>query len=230
MIRSISLSLLAVTLLSPIAQAAKVHYLNNPLQCTSAVGVTTHPWVWSTNMWTNLSTSSGSASSQEDFSMFDAVYDITKLTWSFGNMPLYNGAGTSTLSPGAATAGFEDYRTSALGNLNVYYDGALWATGTVTRFVTRVDNNTSLTATGIGYATLDGHTALGTQFYNSIMAMSGQTGEVTFYATSFRSTDPGNGMYESDGYFEVIPEPSTTALAGGALALGIAALIRRRRK
>lgn len=229
MIRSISLSLLAVTILSPMAQAAKVHYLNNPLQCTTAVGVSTHPWVLGTNMWTNLSTSSGSASSQEGFSMFDAVYDITKLTWSFGDMPLYNGAGTATLSPGAATAGFEDYRASALGNLNIYYDGALWATGTVTRFVTRVDNNTSLTATGLGNALLSGHTALGTQFYNSIMDLSGQTGEITFYATSFRSTDPGNGMYESDGYFEVIPEPSTTALAGGALALSIAAFIRRRR-
>lgn len=162
--------------------------------------------------------------------MFDAVYDITKLTWSFGNMPLYNGADTSTLSPGAATAGFEDYRASAEDNLNVYYNGALWATGTVTRFVTRVDNNTSVTATGIGYATLSGHTVAGTGFYNSIMDLSGQTGKITFHATSFYSTDPGNGMYASDGYFEVIPEPSTTAVAGGVITLSIAALIRRRRR
>lgn len=230
MIRNISLSILAATLMIPSAQAALVNYVNNPLQCTAIGGVATHPWVLGTNMWTNLSTSSGSASSQAGFSMFDAVYDISKLTWSFGDMPLFNGADTSTLSPGVATAGYEDYRASAAGNLNVYYNGALWATGTVSRFVTRVDNNSSMTATGIGYALLSGHTIAGTEFYNSIMDLSGQTGKITFYATSFRSTDPGNGMYASDGYFEVIPEPSATALAGGSLALTIAALIRRKRR
>lgn len=230
MIRSISLYLLPVILMSPLAQAAQVQYSNNPLHCTADNSVTTHTWVFGTDMWQKIDWATGEASSQTGFALFDSVYDISKLSWSFGNMPLYNGAGTSTLSPGAATAGFEDYRTTAEDNLNVYYDGALWATGTVTRFVTRVDNNTSMTATGIGYATLGGHTVAGTEFYNSIMNLSGQTGEITFYATSFYSTDPGNGMYASDGYFEVIPEPSATALAGGALALGIAALIRRRRK
>lgn len=182
-----------------------------------------------------LGASGGSGATQSGFDLFDGGgQDITLLSWTLSEMTLYQGAGTATLSPGPASAGFEDYRYDdngglAAANLTFFYNGDEWASGYVTRFVTTVDNTSDFDATGAGDAVITSNTPAGLAFFNEVMTLSGNTGDLFFIADSFFSvsaTDPGT--FSSTGSITVVPEPSTYAALCGLAVLGVVALRRRK--
>jgi len=165
--------------------------------------------------------------------------DVELLTWNFGPMSLTGiGVGDSeTLSPGDATAGFEDYRYDSMGgvattNLTFYYDGDEWLSGYITPFLITVPNRFDPNATGTGTAYITANTAAGLNFYNEIMTLSGGSGELAFAAGNFVSTtgtDPES--FTSSGSVSIVsavPEPSTWATLAGLAALGLAGCRRRR--
>jgi len=186
--------------------------------------------------------SGATGSSQVGLDLFDpggGGLDITLLTWEFGTMSLQGvGVGDSvTQSPGAATPGYEDYRYDDNGgvaakNLTFYYNGAEWASGYITRFVTTVPNISTGNATGEGTAYLDANTAAGQDFFDDLMTLSGGTGAMTFQADTFFSVtaaDPGTfGSTGSITITAAVPEPSFWALFMGTITLGCL-MIRRRR-
>ena len=185
--------------------------------------------------------SGASGATSTDIDLFDGGgMDITLLTWEFGPMSLTGiGVGDSvTVSPGAATAGFEDYRYDDMGgvaaaNLTFFYEGAEWVSGYVTQFVITVPNNANPNATGTGSARITANTGAGTDFYNEIMSITGGSGELTFAANNFVSTtgsDPES--FTSTGSVTLVaavPEPATWAALAGAAVLGMACFRRRRR-
>lgn len=229
------------------ASAAFITYNNG---ITNTQGASGPDWVLGSDMFLNIipdyigspsGASGGSASTQDGFDLFAPAgggLDITLLSWTFGPMSLYQGAGSATLSPGPVSAGFEDYRYDTQGgtaptNLTFFYNGQEWATGYVARFVTEVDHINDISATGEGQAFVTGHTPAGQAFYDELMALSNGSGELSFIATSFfpvSLTDPGT--FGSAGMIEVvpaaIPEPSAAGFLLGIGALACGTLRRRR--
>ncbi|WOO41183.1 PEP-CTERM sorting domain-containing protein [Rubellicoccus peritrichatus] len=226
------------------ASGASIIYNNGVTNTSNASGPA---WVAGSNMFLNiiddyggspLGPSGGSGASQNGFDLFDpggGGLDITLLSWTLGSMTLYEGPGTATLSPGPATPGFEDYRYDDNGglaptNLTFFYNGAEWASGYVTRFVTEVANSADIDATGAGDAIITTNTPAGLAFFNEVMTLSSGTGQLSFVADSFTPVAPSDpGTFGSTGSITVVPEPSTMAALFGASALGIT-FIRRRRK
>lgn len=183
--------------------------------------------------------SGATASSHVGFNLFEpgpggGGMDIGLLSWRYGPMTLAQGGDAVTLSPGADTPGFEDYRYDTQGgaaapNLTFFYDGAQWASGYVTQFIVEVDNDADASASGSGTAVLTSNTVVGQDFMNEIMAASGGTGSLVFEASNFAPVvfaDPGT--FSSAGTITVIPEPSTGAFLGGLTVLLAVALRRRR--
>lgn len=211
-----ALSLLA---LPTLAHAAVIEYDLSEVYTTPGGGL---PWVFGTGMDSSIISGDGTGTASSGFTVFGPDGSgATLLTWEFGAMPLYLGAGTRTVSPGAATPGFEDYRPLDPDsvNLTIYYDGQEWASGHMAWFLTRVDNDHVLTATATGIATLTANTVAGQAFYDEVGTLSGGTYEINFNAESFNPI--AGGYYHSAGYAEVVPEPSTYAAIAGVLALGI---------
>ncbi len=64
-------------------------------------------------------------------------------------------------------------------------------------------------------------------FFDEVMTLSGNTGILAFEFDNFDAVDAA-GLFESDGRFTVVPEPSEYAMIFGAL--GMAAVVLRRRK
>lgn len=225
------------------ASAAFITYNNGVTNTASATGPA---WVGGTNMFLNiisdygsspLGPSGGSGATQDGFDLFNpggGGLDITLLSWTLGTMTLYQGAGTATLSPGPASAGFEDYRYDDNGglaatNLTFFYNGAEWVSGYVTRFVTEVENNADFNATGAGDAVITSNTPAGLAFFNEVMALSSGTGQLSFVADSFTPVSPTDpGTFGSAGSITVVPEPSAWAAIFGASVLGITYIRRRR--
>lgn len=208
-------------------------------------------WVGTTVMFQDIVTTYGGApgpsgatgATSTDIDLFDpggGGMDITLLTWTFGPMSLTGvGVGDSaTVSPGDASAGFEDYRYDNLGgtaatNLTFYYNGDEWLSGYVTRFLITVPDRFTPNATGTGTAFITANTAAGTNFYNEIMSITGGSGELAFSANNFVSTtgvDPES--FTSTGSVTLVaavPEPATWTALAGAAVLGLACSRRRRR-
>jgi MYXO-CTERM domain-containing protein len=206
-------------------------------------------WVGATLMFQDIVSTFGGApgpsgatgATSTDIDLFDGGgMDITLLTWEFGPMSLTGiGVGDSaTVSPGDATAGFEDYRYNdlsgaAAANLTFYYNEVEWLSGYVTRFLITVPNRFDPNATGTGTAYITNNTAAGTGFFNEIMTITGGSGELAFNANNFVSTtgtDPES--FTSTGSVTIVsavPEPATWTALAGAAGLAMACFRRRRR-
>lgn len=206
-------------------------------------------WVNGTGMFQSLvydnpiatRASGAEASSQEGFNLFSPLgggLDVTLLAWEFFGLSLMGiGDGDSlTQSPGIDSKGYEDYRYDDEGgdgvpNLYFYYNGDLWAMGFLTRFVVEVENEDS--EDGIAWGTAYIHEVLpaGQDFYDEIMALSYNTGQLEFSVDSF-TVYAWEGLFasfSSSGSFTVVPESSTVAAVAGIVALTLVSLRRKRR-
>ena len=244
--RACLLSLVILGVSAATLSAQTITYTNGRTNVQNASGPA---WVGATVMFQDIVSTYGEApgpsgatgATSTDIDLFDGGgMDITLLTWEFGPMSLTGiGVGDSaTVSPGDATAGFEDYRYddqngAAAVNLTFYYDNDEWLSGYVTRFLITVPNRFNPNATGTGTAYITDKTAEGTNFYNEIMSITNGSGELAFSANNFVSTtgsDPES--FTSTGSVTIVsavPEPATwTALAGIAV-LGLACFRRRGR-
>ena len=177
------IAILALLLQSFAANAAFINF-NSQLQ---AAGTTTHPWVFGSTMWSEIVSSSGIGSSYEGFSSLNGL-DISKFSFSFGGLTL-----TSFLSPGVNSPGFERY-TGATDPFEFFYDGQLWASGTIAYVLNEVENSNDL-----GGATSEiTLTSAGVDdtFYNEMLALTDGTGTFIMTAGNFQQVDE-NGLFSS---------------------------------
>lgn len=177
------LVLAALLLQSFVVNAAFIDF-NSQLKAT---GTTTIPWVFGSTMWSEIVSSTGSGSDSEGFSSLDGL-DLSKFTFSFGGLTL-----TSFLSPGPSSPGFERY-TGATDPFEFFYDGQLWASGTVAYVQNDVANSTdlggatseiTLTSAGVNDA-----------FYNEMLALTDGTGTFIMTAGNFQQVD-AFGLFSS---------------------------------
>lgn len=190
----------------------------------------------------NFGPTGGTANGQNGFDLFDpggGGLDISLLSWRFAeggnNLSLYTGPGSLTQAPTNTDPGAEDYRYdsqngTAPSNLSFYYDGNLWATGYVTRFVVNIDNRLDFQATGWGNAVVTDFVAAGEDFFVELMALSAGTGELFFEVDEFNAIQHTNpGTFLSSGTIHVVPEPSTWASLLGGAVFAFTLIFRRRR-
>lgn len=167
-----------------------------------------YPWVMGSTMWESIDSGNSTATDSSGIAYFDS-HDVVNLSWTFGDLEL-----TDHLSPGVETAGYEIYTENdgSFEPFTMYQDGVVIATGISTSLRTDVENNMDDTAVGVGYVTL---TAAGedSEFYDEIMTLSGNTGELRLDIDSFSPT-ANEGVFTSTGTVSVVPEPSVGALMG----------------
>lgn len=170
-------------------------------------------------MWGSVETAGGTGSSTSGFASLAAL-NPSLITFSLGDLEL-----SSHLSPGTSTSGFEYYSEvdASVTPFNLYYDGALWATGTTSFLQSDVANKNSTTATGTGavYLTAPG---LDPAFYNEVMNITGGTGLLQIAVSNFSAVDNA-GNFTMVGSLAATPEPSRLLLLG----LGLLPTLLRRR-
>jgi len=187
------------------------------------------PWVFGSTMWEHLDSATGtgvSVSPPTGFSSLEGK-DITKLTFSFGDLAL-----TSFLSPGPASAGFEVYTDDGSGTpFQFLFDGVLWAAGTVNYLRTDVTSNIDAAATALLSVTLD-TAGMDSAFFDELISRTNGSGDIELLAQSF--TPVSTGQFTSITTLELpaaasVPGPATGLLFLAGL-LGVGASIRRSKK
>ncbi len=193
------------------------------------------PWVnfggVPTHMWETVESGTGQANSVSGLtSLSFGGFVPSSFTWKVataiaggGDLEL-----SSHLSPGLASSGFERYTNvdGANAEIQFSYAGALWAVGTVDFLRSEVANINAVTATGTGQITLTAG-GVDTAFFDEVMTLTGNTGIISVEFDNFEAVDAA-GLFESDGRFTVVPEPSEYAIMFGLLGIG-AVFLRRRR-
>jgi hypothetical protein len=186
-------------------------------------GLTSLPWVHNTFMAQDVTSINVTATGQAGFTSLSSL-DLGLVQFTFTTMHLVP---AESLSPGTSSEGFELYRppAPASNSFLVTYNGQAFASGYTDFFRIVVPNSSANTASGSGRAFLSAGAGDGTAFYNEVMALTGNTGQLEFVATSFAASSynplTGSGTYTSNGVLAVVPEPSTyAAIAGGVALLG----------
>lgn len=202
-----------------IAGAASFDF-NGAVHTTDITGI---PWVGPSTMWGAVDTGGGTAISQSGFAYF-GTHDITKLTFSFGDLEL-----SERLSPGPATAGYEIYREldNSIVPFQIKYDGTVIASGDSLFLRTHVDNDQDYGATGTGQFRI---TSPGTDptFYNQVMSLTAGTGLFDATISTFAAVDNLGNFGTSGVMTTAVPEPGTWAAATSLALLAFAALRRNR--
>lgn len=178
----------------------------------SAANLTNYSWVLGSKMWGSIEDGSGAGTSAEGFSSL-AGLDMTLFSFTFGDLEL-----TDHLSPGSSSAGYEYYSEGdgSTQAMEFFYDGALWASGSLDYLRIDVDNASDSAAIGFGVATLTS-AGVNAAFYNEVLSLTGGSGRLNIEVFNFFPVS--NGTFGSLGKISVasVPVPAAVVLFASGL-------------
>ena len=182
--------------------------------------LTTIPWVLGSTMWGGILTNNATGTTFVGFSSL-AGLNAGSIIMTSGDLEL-----TSYLSPGPSSAGYEIYTEgdATVVPLNLFYNGTLLASGTLSSIKVDVGNSSDSAAIGTGFGSFS---AAGPNpaFFNELMSLSGNTGMVRFDTSTFTPVN-NFGLFNTSTIMTVVPEPATV----GLLVLSCLGLACRRRR
>lgn len=101
----------------------------------------------------------------------------------------------------------------------------------MTTFIVAVESSSDENATAYGTAYLSEATDDGQAFFDEVMVLSGNTGQLVFNVNDYYSivNYGSSASFGAGGSFTVVPESSTVAAVAGVAALAVVFFRRKRR-